>query len=39
MEAQKKKFVMNEVTQPSKYRTRSSVEINGDVCGAYNTNN
>ena len=39
MEAQKKKFVMDKVTQPSKYKTKSWVEINSDVCGAYSTNN
>ena len=39
MKAQKKANLLNnEITQPSKYRTKNLVETDDNVCGIYNTN-
>ena len=31
-------FIDNTPNQPTKFRTKKWVEMNGDVCGMYNTN-
>ena len=39
MKAQKKANLLNnEITQPSKYRTKNLVETDDNVCGIYNSN-